>query len=235
MKFHILTIFPDMINQCMDHSILKRAREANLISVNTIDIREFSKNKHRKVDDYPYGGGNGMVMTVQPIYDAFNSIKDKISDNTKVIFLSPTGRKFNQDVAKELSKEEDIVFLCGHYEGIDRRAIDLICNDNISIGDFVLTGGEIPAVMIIDAVSRLIPNVLHNSESHITESFEDNLLEHHQYTRPAEFMGMKVPEILLNGNHKKIDEFRRAQSESLTREKRPDLWEKYVSGRDIKD
>lgn len=230
MKFNVMTLFPEIIEGAVNHSILRRGIDKGLIDINCINIRDFSNNKHKKVDDYPYGGGNGMVMSCQPIYDAFESIKNKISKDTPIIYMSPRGRKFNQEIAKELSKEKEIVLLCGHYEGVDERIIELICDDTISIGDFVLTGGELPAIMVIDAVSRLIPEVLNNSQSFVDESFENNLLEYPQYTRPENFRGMKVPEVLLSGHHGNIEKFRKNMSEEITKKYRPDLWEKYKNG-----
>ena len=227
MKFIVMTLFPELIRDNLNHSILKRGLDNNLFEVDIVDIREFSTNKHKKVDDYPYGGGSGMVMAAQPIYDAYKSFSDKLENNTPIIYMSPKGRKFDQSVAKELSKYEQIVFLCGHYEGVDERALQLVCNDCISIGDFVLTGGELPSIMMIDAISRLIPDVLHNNESISEESFENDLLEYPQYTRPYEYMGLKVPDILLSGNHGKIKEYRLKKSIEITKKYRPDLWEKY--------
>ncbi len=227
MKFIVMTLFPELIRDNLNHSILKRGLDNNLFEVDIVDIREFSTNKHKKVDDYPYGGGSGMVMAAQPIYDAYKSFSDKLENNTPIIYMSPKGRKFDQSVAKELSKYEQVVFLCGHYEGVDERALQLVCNDCISIGDFVLTGGELPSIMMIDAISRLIPDVLHNNESISEESFENDLLEYPQYTRPYEYMGLKVPDILLSGNHGKIKEYRLEKSIEITKKYRPDLWEKY--------
>lgn len=224
MNFHVLTLFPQMINEGLNHSIIKRALERNLININCIDIRDFSSNKHHKVDDYPYGGGFGMVMQAEPVYNAYMSIKDKVSKNTKVIFMSPQGKHFNQKKAEELSKEEDIIILCGHYEGIDERVLEEIVTEEISIGDFILTGGELGAMVIIDSVSRLVKDVLSKEESYKFETFTDNLLEYPQYTRPPEFLKRKVPEVLLSGNHKNIEKWRKEQSILRTKNKRPDLY-----------
>lgn len=223
MRFYILTLFPEMIREGLNHSIIKRACDEGTISIETIDIRDFAKNKHRHVDDYPYGGGAGMVMQAQPIYDAYMSIKPKLSENCPVIYMTPQGKTFNQEKAQSLSKLEDMVILCGHYEGVDERVIEEIVTDEISIGDFVLTGGELAAMVIVDAAARLIPGVLNKEESFQEESFSDNLLEYPQYTRPPEFMGRKVPDILLSGHHKNIEKWRKEQSLERTRRKRPDL------------
>ncbi len=228
MNFHVMTLFPDMINAVMRQSITGRAIEKGLISVNTVDIRDYTNDKNRRVDDYPYGGGAGMVMQTQPVYDCYMDLKKRIPQDHPVIYLSPQGRVFNQKVAEELSAYEDVVFLCGHYEGIDERAIDLIVTDQISIGDFILTGGELPAMMIMDCVSRLIPGVLNNNVSADIESFHDNLLEYPQYTRPEEFRGLHVPEILLTGHHANIEKWRREQSIIRTLNNRPDLLETAV-------
>ncbi len=222
MNFHVLTIFPEMIEGGLNHSIIKRAIGQNIISLNTVDIREFSENKHKKVDDYPYGGGAGMVMAPGPIYNACNSVLQN-TKNPKVIYLSPQGKVFNQKMAEELSKAEDLIFICGHYEGIDERVIELIVTDEISIGDFVMTGGELAAMVIIDAVSRLLPGVLGSEESFQNESFSNGRLEYPHYTRPREFMGLSVPEILLSGHHKEIEKWREEQSILRTNIKRPDL------------
>lgn len=223
MKFYILTLFPEMIMDGLNHSIIKRACDDRTICIEAIDIRDFSNNKHRHVDDYPYGGGAGMVMQPQPIYDAYMSIKPKLSENCPVVYMTPQGKTFNQEKAQSLSKLEDIVILCGHYEGVDERVIEEIVTDEISIGDFVLTGGELAAMTIIDAVARLIPGVLNKEESFQEESFSNNLLEYPQYTRPAEFMNRKVPDILLSGHHKNIEKWRKEQSLERTKRKRPDL------------
>lgn len=218
MKFNVLTLFPEMFSS-LDESIIGRSKEKGLIDINLINIRDFSKNKHKKVDDTPYGGGAGMVMEPTVVYDAFKSIKDK---KTKVIYLSPQGKTLNQQKVQDLAKEESITLLCGHYEGIDQRVIDTIVDEEISIGDYVLTGGELPAMVLIDSVSRYIEGVL-KEESIKEESFTNGLLEYPQYTRPEMFLDKRVPEILLSGNHQKIDEWRRNQSIINTYIKRPDL------------
>lgn len=227
MNFYILTLFPEMIENGLNHSIIKRALEKNIISINPIDIRDFSKNKHNQVDDYAYGGGAGMVMKPEPVFDAFLFAKEKIKkDKPRVLFMTPQGKPFNQKLAEEFSKEDDLIILCGHYEGIDERVIEEIVTDEISMGDFILTGGEIPAMAIIDSVSRLIPNVLGKEESFLNESFSENLLEHPNYTRPFSFNGKEVPFILTSGNHKKISEWKREQALIRTYKKRPDLLKK---------
>ncbi len=223
MNFYVMTLFPDMINDGLNHSIISRAVENSLINVKAIDIRDFTPSKHKKVDDYPYGGGAGLVMQAEPIYNTYMSIKDKLNENTKVIYMSPKGRVFNQQIAQELSKEKDLVILCGHYEGVDQRIIDEIVTDEISIGDYILTGGELSAMVIIDSVSRLLPSVLGKAESFEDESFSDGLLEYPQYTRPQSFLGREVPDVLLSGNHAKIKEWRLQQSIKLTKERRPDI------------
>ena len=225
MNFHVLTLFPEMITQGLGVSIMGRAIEKNLISINAVNIRDFSQNKHMKVDDYPYGGGAGMVMQAQPVYDAYKSIEDKCQKKPRVIYMTPQGRVFNQKIAEELAKEEELIFLCGHYEGIDERVLEEIVTDNISIGDFVLTGGEMPAMIMIDAIARLVPDVLHNDVSAEIESFHDNLLEYPQYTRPEEVLGRKVPEVLMSGHHGNIEKWRREQSIIRTAQRRPDLLE----------
>lgn len=225
MKFYILTLFPDMIRDGLSHSIIKRACDEGTISIEAIDIRDFSTNKHRHIDDYPYGGGAGMVMQPQPIYDAYMSIKPKLSENCPVVYMTPQGKTFKQEKAQGLSKLEDMVILCGHYEGVDERVIEEIVTDEISIGDFVLTGGELAAMTVIDAVARLIPGVLNKEESFQDESFSDNLLEYPQYTRPPEFMGRKVPDVLLSGHHQNIAKWRKEKSLERTKAKRPDLLE----------
>lgn len=227
MRFHIMTLFPEIFNSYMSESIMKRAVEKGIIEVNIYNIRDFSTNKHKKVDDYPFGGGAGMVMTPQPIYDTYKYIVDKFNiEEPRVIYLTPKGKVHNQEIATDMSSYEDIILLCGHYEGIDQRIIDSIVTDEISIGDYVLTGGELPALILIDSISRLIPGVLNQNESFEEESFKDNLLEYPHYTRPREFMGMEVPEVLLSGNHKKIDEWRHEKSIEITKERRPDLYKK---------
>lgn len=226
MRFHILTLFPQMVLDGLNTSITGRAVQSQLIEIEAIDIRTFSTNKHGKVDDYPYGGGAGMVMQAQPIFDAYQSIVERIGYRPRTIYLTPQGKVFEQSKGKELALEEDLVFLCGHYEGVDERVLEEIVTDYISIGDYVLTGGELPAMVMIDVISRLIPGVLSNEESGLTESLEGNLLEYPQYSRPEVWRDKKVPEVLLSGHHKNIDEWRRVKSIERTMEKRPDLFEK---------
>lgn len=229
MKFHVMTLFPEMIEDATKVSILGRAINNDLISIDAINIRDFSENKHMKVDDYPYGGGAGMVMQAMPIYKAYQSIIDKRQNKNKkprVLYMTPQGKVFNQKMAEELAKEDELIFLCGHYEGIDERVLEKIVTDNVSIGDFVLTGGEMPSLMMIDAISRLVPGVLHNDISAEFESFQDNLLEYPQYSRPEEVLGRKVPDVLLSGHHGNIEKWRREQSIIRTYERRPDLLEK---------
>lgn len=225
MNFHVLTLFPEMIEQGVNTSITGRAISNGLIGLNAVNIRDFAENKYGQVDDYPYGGGAGMVMQPGPVYRSYKAVVDKIGYQPRVVYLTPQGKVFNQQMAEEFSKEKDLVFLCGHYEGIDERVLDMIVTDHVSIGDYVLTGGELPSMVIIDAISRLVPGVLNNDVSAEFESFNDNLLEYPQYTRPAEFMGREVPPILLSGNHPKVDEWRRRQSIIRTMERRPDLME----------
>lgn len=226
MRFHILTLFPEMVEQGLNTSIIGRAAEKGLLSIEAVNIRDYTLDKHKKVDDYPYGGGAGMVMQAQPIYDAYLAIVEKIGYRPRCIYLTPQGSLFQQENAKELAKEEDIILLCGHYEGIDERVLEEIVTDYMSIGDYVLTGGELPAMVLVDAISRMVPGVLKNQESGETESLEGNLLEYPQYSRPEIWNEKAVPPILLSGNHKKVDEWRREQSILRTRERRPDLFEK---------
>lgn len=226
MKFHVLTLFPEMINSAFSTSITGRAKDKGLLELNSVNIRDFTNDKNGRVDDYTYGGGAGMLMQAQPVYDAFKSLN--VPDGTRVVYLSPVGKVFNQKMAQELAGEEEIVFLCGHYEGIDDRVIEKIVTDRVSIGDYVLTGGEMPALIMMDAISRLVPGVLGNEVSADTESFDDYLLEYSQYSRPETWEGMKVPEILLSGNHQKIEEYRLEESIERTKEYRPDLYEKWA-------
>ena len=219
MQFDVLTLFPEMFS-ILDESIIGRAKKNKQIDINLVNIRDFSKDKHKKVDDTPYGGGAGMVMMPDVVYRAYNSLENK--ENAKVIYMSPQGKKLNQEKVKELSKENHLIILCGHYEGIDQRVLDKIVDEEISIGDYVLTGGELPAMVLIDSVSRYVEGVL-NKESIKEESFEKNLLEYPQYTRPEVFEGEKVPEVLLSGNHKEIDKWRKEKSLEITKKKRPDL------------
>lgn len=223
MTFYILTLFPEMVMQGLSTSIIGRATERGLLSIEAINIRDFTREKHGKVDDYPYGGGAGMVMQAQPIYDAWRSVVERVRKPIRTVYLTPQGRTFHQTDAKEFAAEEDLILLCGHYEGVDERVLEEIVTDHISIGDFVLTGGELPAMVMVDAISRMIPGVLSNRESGETESFENDLLEYPQYTRPEEWNGRHVPEILLSGDHAKVDAWRYEQAVLRTRERRPDL------------
>lgn len=230
MRFDILTLFPELVSSVLGESIIGRAQKSGHISVFAHNIRDYSENKHRKVDDTPYGGGRGMLMATQPIYDCYLDVKKKQGDgNGKVIYMSPRGRIFNHEVAKELSQYDSLTILCGHYEGIDQRIIDEIVDEEISIGDYVLTGGEIPACIIVDAVSRLIDGVLSDEVCFEDESIASGLLEYPQYTRPPVFNGKEVPEVLLSGHHANIDKWRLEKSIELTKERRPDLYEKYMS------
>jgi len=212
-----------MIEQGLKTSIIGRAIEQELLTLSCTNIRDYANNKHMKVDDYPYGGGAGMVMMAEPVYGAYQSVTEKIGYRPRVVYLTPQGEVFHQNMAKELADEQDIVFLCGHYEGIDERVLEEIVTDYISIGDYVLTGGELPAMVMIDAISRMVPGVLSNEESAQTESFQDNLLEYPHYTRPAVWQEKEVPPILLSGHHAKIEEWRHEQSIKRTKERRPDL------------
>lgn len=223
MKIDILSIFPEFIDSFLSWSMIKKSIDEGFVDIGNINIREFSKNKHKKVDDYPFGGGPGMVMTPEPIYQAINSVK---TDESKVIYLSPQGNVYNQKKAMELSNEKHIILISGHYEGIDNRIIENYVDEEISIGDFVLTGGEIPTMTIVDSIIRLIPGVLASNDSFEEESHYNGFLEHPQYTRPREFLGHCVPEVLLSGNHGKIEDWKRAKSIENTYRKRPDLLEK---------
>ena len=232
MKFDVLTLFPEMINQACSHSIISRALANNVISVNTLNPRDYTLDKHKKVDDTPYGGGAGMVLMCQPYCDCFDSIK-KDSD-TEVLLMSPQGEVFNQQIAKELSKKEHIVILCGHYEGFDERIKKYTNAREISIGDYVLTGGELPALCLIDSISRNIDGFLGKIESADYDSFSDGLLEHPQYTKPREYKGYEVPEVLLNGNHKEINLWRKREQLFATKKKRPDLFQNYKKISEVK-
>ena len=226
MNFHILTLFPEMIEQGMHTSIIGRAIAGGYLSINAVNIRDYAFNKHQKVDDYPYGGGAGMLMQAEPVYLSYEAIKEKIGYRPRVVYMNPQGKVFNQEMAKELAKERDLVFLCGHYEGIDERVLDEIVTDYVSIGDYVLTGGELPAMVMMDSISRMVPGVLSNQESGETESFAGNLLEYPQYSRPEEWHGQKVPPVLLSGHHANIEAWRREQSVMRTAKRRPDLLKK---------
>ena len=225
MNYHILTLFPDMVLEGLNTSIIGRAVQKGIIGIHGINIRDYSKNKHRQVDDYPYGGGAGVGMQPGPVCDAYQDLCRKLGKRPRVLYMTPQGKVFSQKIARELAQEEDLVFLCGHYEGIDERALSLIVTDYLSIGDYVLTGGELPAMVMIDCISRLVPGVLSNEESAQIESFYDNLLEYPQYTRPETYEGLKVPEVLLSGHHKNIETWRRQESIKRTLERRPDLLE----------
>ena len=230
MRAYVMTLFPEMVESTLHTSITGRAMDEGLLELHCVNIRDFSQDKHKRVDDYPFGGGAGMVIEAQPVYDCYRHIREEIGHDCPVIALSPKGRTFTQPIAKELAVNEDLIFLCGHYEGIDQRVLDAIVTDYISIGDYVLTGGELAACVVIDCVSRLIPGVLGNDDSASAESFENDLLEYPQYTRPEEWNGRKVPEILLSGNHRLVDEWRLEQSISRTRESRPDMLERALPG-----
>ena len=223
MNYHILTLFPEMVLDGLNTSIIGRAKEKGLLSIEAVNIRDFTQNKHNRVDDYPYGGGAGMVMQAQPVYDAYRHVEEKIGRKPRVIYMTPQGKTFHQKMAEEFAKEEDLVFLCGHYEGIDERVLDEIVTDYVSIGDYVLTGGELPAMVMIDAISRLLEDVLHNDTSAEFETFHDNLLEYPQYSRPEIWNGKQVPPVLLSGHHANIEKWRREQSIMRTVQNRPDL------------
>ncbi len=223
-----MTIFPDMVMGILNESILGRAQRANILEVHAHNIRDFSTDRHKKTDDTPFGGGVGMVMTCQPIYDCYTHIKNQIADkgSTRVIYMSPKGTLFNHDTAKRLSEYDNLIFLCGHYEGIDQRVIDMIVDEEISIGDYVVTGGEVPACIVIDAVSRLLDGVLSSKECYEGESVASGLLEYPQYTKPRVFMGREVPEVLVSGDHRKIAEWRLSEAIKITKERRYDLYQK---------
>ena len=225
MKFDVMTLFPEMVRGVLGESIIGRAQSGGLIEVACHNIRDFSKDKHRKTDDTPYGGGVGMVMTCQPIYDCYERIIKDIPENNKkrVIYMSPKGAIFSHDKARELSQYDNLIFLCGHYEGVDQRILDEIVDEEISIGDYVVTGGEIPACIVIDAVSRLLDGVLASSECYEGESVASGILEYPQYTKPREFRGREVPEILLSGDHAKIDRWRLEEAVKITKERRPEM------------
>lgn len=228
MKFYIMTLFPDMVMQGLNTSIIGRAMDKGLLSIEAVNIRDYAFNKHNSVDDYPYGGGAGMLMQAEPVYQAYKAIEERTDASRKprVVYLSPQGKTFSQGMAEELAGEEELVFLCGHYEGIDERVLEEIVTDYVSIGDYILTGGELPAMIMVDAISRLVPGVLHNDVSAEFESFQDNLLEYPQYSRPEIWHDKKVPEVLLSGHHANIEKWRREQSIIRTAKNRPDLLEK---------
>lgn len=235
MNFHIMTLFPEMVMAGLSDSIIGRAVSNGILSVEAVNIRDFAHNRHNKVDDYTYGGGAGMLMQAEPVYLCYEDIVRRIRERNenartpRVIYLTPQGSVFDQKKAAEFAKEDDLILLCGHYEGIDERVLEEIVTDNISVGDYVLTGGEIPAMLVVDAVSRLCPGVLHNGDSTEYESFSDGLLEYPQYSRPEVWHGRRVPEILLSGDHAKVDEWRHEQSLIRTKERRSDLYEKYIN------
>lgn len=226
MHYHVLTLFPEMIEQGLHTSIIGRAIAAGTITLSAVNIRDYAGNRYGKVDDYPYGGGAGMVMQAEPVYQACQAVAEKIGRKPRVIYLTPQGQTFSQAMVEDFAKEEDLVFLCGHYEGIDERVLEEVVTDYVSIGDYVLTGGELPAMVMVDAISRLVPGVLHNDVSAEFESLQDNLLEYPQYSRPEEWHGKKVPPVLLSGHHANIEKWRREQSILRTYERRPDLFEK---------
>lgn len=223
MNFYVMTLFPDMIMQGLNTSITGRAMQKKQIQIEAVNIRDFTTERHGQVDDYPYGGGAGMVMQAEPIYRTWESITNRIGKKPRVVYMTPQGTVFHQGLAEEFAKEEDLIILCGHYEGVDERVLEMIVTDHVSIGDYVLTGGELPAMVMIDSISRLVPGVLNNDVSAEFESFHENLLEYPQYTRPEEFMGRRVPEILLSGHHANIEAWRKEQSWKRTKERRPDL------------
>ena len=238
MEFHVMTLFPEMIVQGLSTSVLGRAIARGIISLNAVNIRDYTLDKHKRVDDYPYGGGAGMVMSADPVVRCCRSVFEKIEEKKRgegkeagrrrVIYLTPQGRTFSQEMAREFAKEEELVFLCGHYEGIDERAVEMVVTDQVSIGDYVLTGGELAVMVVIDAVARLVPGVLNNGDSAEFETFHDHLLEYPQCTRPEVYEGRAVPEVLLSGHHAKIEQWRRQQSIERTRALRPELLERAV-------
>lgn len=223
MQFHVLTLFPDMLRPVFEASIIGRAVQAGFIGVTCTDIRDYTKDKHRRVDDTPYGGGYGMVMQCQPVIDCIRDVKSKLEGSTRVVYMSPQGRLFNNDIAKEYGGYDNLILLCGHYEGIDERIIELEVDEELSVGNYVLTGGELPAAIVVDAVARRIEGVLPAGECYEDESLENGLLEYPQYTRPRDFEGLTVPEVLLNGNHAEINKWRREQALERTKNKRPEL------------
>lgn len=233
MDFHIMTLFPDMVRDGLNTSILARAVQRELISIKTYNIRDYTADKHKKVDDYTYGGGAGMLMQAQPVYDCYAAVTaaQRTRQRIRTIYVTPQGNTFHQEMARELASEEQLIFLCGHYEGVDERVLEEIVTDYISIGDYVLTGGELAAMVMVDAIARLVPGVLNNHDSAQTESFTDHLLEYPQYSRPEIWHDKRVPEILLSGDHAKVDAWRLEQSIARTKERRPDLYERYMAQR----
>ncbi|MBR6307172.1 MAG: tRNA (guanosine(37)-N1)-methyltransferase TrmD [Lachnospiraceae bacterium] len=232
MFYHVLTLFPEMITESLNMSIIGRALDKEYISLEAVQIRDYTLDKHNKVDDYTYGGGAGMLMQAQPVYDCCEAVQKSIEDagrkRSRVIYVTPGGHTFNQKMAEDFAREEDLIFLCGHYEGIDERVLEEVVTDYVSIGDYVLTGGELPAMVMIDCISRLVPGVLSNAESSMIESFSNGLLEYPQYTRPEEWHGKKVPEILLSGHHANVEKWRLEQSLIKTQKIRPDLYDAYM-------
>ena len=225
MNYHVLTLFPEMILQGLNTSIIGRAIEKGILSLEAVNIRDYAGNRYGKVDDYPYGGGAGMVMQAEPVYAAVKDLEERMGYKPRVIYLTPQGSVFRQEMAVDFAKEEDLVFLCGHYEGIDERVLEEVVTDYVSIGDYVLTGGELPAMVMIDAISRMVPGVLSNGESGTIESFHDNLLEYPQYSRPEVWRDKAVPPVLLSGHHANVEKWRREESIKRTLERRPDLLE----------
>lgn len=226
MRYHVLTLFPEMVLQGLHTSIIGRAVDRGVISLEAVNIRDYADNTYGKIDDYPYGGGAGMVMQAEPVYRAYEAVAAPLAKKPRVLHMTPQGQVFSQKMAQELALEEDLIFLCGHYEGIDERVLEEIVTDHISIGDYVLTGGELPAMVMIDAISRMVPEVLNNQESAQFDSFQDGLLEYPQYSRPQEWHGRQVPEVLLSGHHANVEAWRREQSLLRTQERRPDLLKK---------
>ncbi len=229
MHYYVMTLFPDMIDAVMRESILGRAQSSGLVELTVKNIRDYTLDKHTRVDDYPYGGGAGMVMEAEPVWRCYEAICSEVGHKVKVIHLTPQGKVFNQSLAKEYAAEEDLIFLCGHYEGIDERVLEEIGTEDVSIGDYVLTGGELPAMVMMDAIARHIPGVLHNEDSADADSFGNGLLEYPQYTRPETFHDRSVPEILLSGHHANVEKWRLEQSLERTKERRPDLYEAWIS------
>ena len=223
MNYHILTLFPEMVMDGLHTSIIGRAVNNGLLSIEAVNIRDYAFNKHNSVDDYPYGGGAGMLMQAEPVYQCYRALEERIGKKPRLVYLSPQGKTFHQEMAEEFAKEEELVFLCGHYEGIDERVLEEIVTDYVSIGDYVLTGGELPAMIMVDAISRLVPGVLHNDVSAEFESFQDHLLEYPQYSRPEVWHDKRVPEVLMSGHHANIEKWRREQSVIRTAKNRPDL------------
>ncbi|WP_138263994.1 tRNA (guanosine(37)-N1)-methyltransferase TrmD [[Clostridium] hylemonae] len=226
MQFYIMTLFPDMVMNGLSTSITGRAMEKELLQIEAVNIRDYAFNKHNSVDDYPYGGGAGMLMQAEPVFQAYSAIKEKAGRTPRVVYMSPQGRTFDQEMAEEFAREEELVLLCGHYEGIDERVLEEIVTDYVSIGDYVLTGGELPAMVVVDTVSRLVPGVLHNDVSAEFDSFQNSLLEYPQYSRPEIWHGKQVPPVLLSGHHANVEKWRREQSVIRTARNRPDLLEK---------